>query len=278
MSICKTERCGSMGKKLLIVAVAVVGVALVLRSTDLGSHARLWWKNTKSDVKKEVPLEWEIDRLRMEINSLSAEEKKHINVMAEEYVGIQNLERDVQRMEENLAAQWKRVDVMAADLKKGDAYVTYGGERYSSDRVKTMLKHEFNAAKDGEKGLEAKKHMLEERRNAYEQAKADLYAMRQTQRELETQLATLEAEVKALRVAQTRSKYTYDDSKLAKAKEGVENLKTRVAVEKKKLDLQAEFNPVLPTVEQPAEPKKDILQEIDEYRSNAGKGTEKVQK
>lgn len=278
MSICKTERCGSMGKKLLIVAIAVVGVALVLKNTDLGSHAKLWWKNTKSDVKKEVPLEWEIDRLRMEISSLSCEEKKHINVMAEEYVGIQNLERDIERMKESLAAQWKRIDVMTADLKKGEQYITYGGERYSADRVKTMLKHDFNAAKDGEKGLETKQKMLEERRTAYEQAKADLYAMRHTQRELETQLATLEAEVKALRVAQTRSKYNYDDSKLSKTKEGVENLKTRVAVEKKKLDLQAEFNPVAPVLDKQPEQKKDILQEIDDYKNNANKGAEKVQK
>jgi chromosome segregation ATPase len=260
-----------MCKKLVIVGIAVVAVALVLRKTDLASHARLCWKNAKNDIKKEVPLEWEIDRLRMEIDTLAKEEKKHIAVMAEESVAIDTLEADIERMQTHLSTQWAKIEQMTKDVESGKEYITYGDVNYSVSRVKTMLTREFNGYKDGQKGLKSKQGMLNERKASLQQAQDELFAMKDARRDLEDELVSIETQLKALRVAQARSKVQYDDSKLAKIKEGVANLKTRVAVERKKLDYQAEFNTgVVPTEKQDKEKTKDIVEEIRSFKSANG--------
>ncbi len=255
-----------MCKKLVIVAVAVVAVALLLRKTEVGSHVRLAWKNYKSDIKKQVPLETEIERLRLELTRLS-DDKRDVSSIAEEMVAIDNLKSDITRKQANLEKQKVRIMKMKADLETGQSYIVYGDTRWSAATVKAQLGSEFANYKLLEDELKANEKTLQAREMSLTQAREQLAAKQSARRELEVELARLEAELKTVRLAETRSRVVIDDSELARIKKSVNELNTRIKVEQKKLVLQGEFvNGPIP-VTQP-EPRKDVMQEIDQYFNN----------
>ena len=61
--------------------------------------------------------------------------------------------------------------------------------------------------------------------------------MRNQKRELGAQIDAVEAEYKALQLQQIESKYQTDDTKLARIKESLRTMRTKLDVEKEKLKL-----------------------------------------
>ena len=65
--------------------------------------------------------------------------------------------------------------------------------------------------------------------------------MRDQKQDLEVQIAQLEADLKNVRLAQTRCKVQLDDSRLAEIKRSLADLRNRLKVEKTQAELEGEF-------------------------------------
>jgi chromosome segregation ATPase len=264
-----------MLKKLLIAAVAVLVGLIVVKKTDVGSYARVWLKNARACASRQVPVETEIERLRDEVARIGADSKSHYSAIAEEMVAVDNLKKEIVTHEANLGRQKKNILALKEDLASGNEYVVYGDTRYSRDRVKAQLARDFEAYKAAEANLAAKRKLLEARESTLTAAKEQMRAMQEARRDLEVELARLEAEYKTVRVAQTKSKFHLDDSELSRIKEGVAKLRDRVKVEQTTLALQADFSGgPIPVTERVKE--KDLLKDIDAHFSGKAPKSDKV--
>src|SRR5262249_53332106 len=91
-------------------------------------------------------------------------------------------------------------------------------------------------------------------------------AMRSQKDELEVELAKVEAEVKSVRLAQTRSKFQVDDSRLARCKAALQEIRNRLKVEKTVTELQGEFaNDAAIPVEKKTKSAADLTKEVRSY-------------
>ena len=266
-----------MLKKLGIVAVIVVASFVALRMTKLGSYAGTAWSKIRAGANNSVPVEFEIDRLRHELAQLGPDMKKHLSVIAEEMVAIDNLREEIAVTRTNLEGQKHAVAQMTQDLKgKGSQTISYNGRDYPRARISEKLARDLASCKRCETELKSKEQLLDAKERALEAAREQVASIKDQKRELEVQIAQLEAEVKTVRLAQTKSKFQFDDSRLSEIKRSIADVRNRLKIEVTTVELEGQFggdNTV--RVEKTTKPVTDVVREAEEYL-NGDKGETKV--
>jgi chromosome segregation ATPase len=244
--------------------LTVLGLGIAYK-TGLNSYAGTAWHKVKQCAKQEVPLEFEIERVRHEVAQLVPEMKKHLSSIAEEMVAVESLRDEIAVTRTNLERQKDNILTMRKDLETGAAALVYDGRTYSAERVRTKLSRDFDSFKTAKTTLESREALLEAREKALEAAREQLTSMKAQKQELEVRVAQLEAQLKTVRVAQTRNKFQIDDSHLSRCKEALAEIESRLKIESRTSELQGEFaNDAIP-VEKKAKSAVQLSKEIDGY-------------
>ncbi|HZT80892.1 MAG TPA: hypothetical protein VFA26_11740 [Gemmataceae bacterium] len=265
-----------MAKKIAIAVVAVAAGLLVLGFTTAGrkacSLARLGWHRVEVGADEMIPPEVEIERLRNELAQMGPEMKKHLGKMAEEMVAVENLKKDIAEHRAELDKQRQAIAVMQKELKSGEKVIEINGKTFPRHRIENKLVGDWETFKRSEALLRNKEQLLEQKEQGLETAREQLKAMEEAKEQLKLELAQLETEVKAMRVAEARDKMHFDDSRLGRVKEDVAKLKNRIKTKIQKDELVRKYT-ADPGVEINKKVKaEETLKEIDAYFS---KGAEK---
>jgi chromosome segregation ATPase len=251
-----------MIKKLVLLSVgAVAAVALVSTVVGRGS-VHTMFKKAHNAIEAQVSPEFELERIRDQIAQLGPDMHKNISRIAEQMVAVEALERDVQTCQVNLDKRKTSLLAMTNALETGDTQRVkfYGG---ASD-LKRRLERELKTYKTCDKELAGKQKILEAKKQELDTARAQLSEIKEQKAQLESLVAQYEAELATLRLEQTRSKFKLDDSRLGDIKGAFENLRQKIDVERKKIELSGQYFPEAtftgPTKEEPS--SKDIASEV----------------
>jgi chromosome segregation ATPase len=256
-----------MLKKIGFAALAVVAGLFILNSTHMGSYAKTAWHKVKKTAKGQVPLEFQLESARTEIAQLIPDMRKHIDSIAQETQVVRRLKEDITLTKANLAKQREHVFTLKEDLKKADVYVTYNDKRYKADRLSAKLAHDLASCQRCEKDLETRERMLEAKETALEAARDQLFSMRSEKDNLEVLVEKLEADLKTLRVAQTRSQFQLDDSRLSQIKARLDDIRDQMRAQQTAYELHAEiFSDTLPAETAKVVPSKDnVIKAVEAY-------------
>jgi chromosome segregation ATPase len=255
-----------MMKKIGIASVVVLAGLVLLATTNLGSYARTGWNKIKKHAGNSVPLEFELERVRGEVDQLVPDMNKNINAIAHEMVAIDNLRKDIEQTRANLDAQKKNILTMREDVEgKGDREVIfYDGSPYKAERVKTKLARDWEAYKQGEASLKAKEELLEAKEQSLAAAKEQMNAMKAKKEHLEVEIAQLEAQLKTLRVSEARGSFKIDDSRLGRIEDSLKDIRNRINVASTEASLRGEYNSDVIPVEKKVQ-TADVLKDIDSH-------------
>lgn len=254
-----------MLKKVGWAAVVLLGLGVVLGNTRLGSLACTSWQRVKTNAKQQVPVEFELERIRTEVAKLVPDMKKNLSAIAAEMVAIDALKEDIASTRTRLDQKKRAMLGLTEELENGKTQLVYGGRTYSRTRLEQQLTADLASYKRCESELKSKEQLLDAKEQSLEAARTQLAEMREQKRELEVQIAQLEAEVKTVRLAQSRCKIQMDDSRLAEIKESLAEVRTRLKVEKTTAELQGEFaNDTIPYEKAPT-PTTDVTKEVRSY-------------
>jgi peptidoglycan hydrolase CwlO-like protein len=258
--------CGGI-KKFVLAGALVVGLLAALSFTKLGSYTRTAWKQARETAGNQVPVEFEIERLKNEISQLMPDLKKNLSIVAEEMAAVERLEKDIQTTQTNMEKQKGTLLTMARDLETKETSFIYGPKVYSRDDVARKLTLDWKSYRICESELKTKEQVLEAKKRALAAAKEQLNSVKEQEQQLKLQIAELEAELKNVRLAQTKSRFSIDDSRLSEVKRSIEELRFRLDKERKEATLQAEFfgNQFAEGIDTPApRPVSEIAKEIRE--------------
>jgi len=150
-----------MIKKLVIGTVVAAAGLGVLSWAGLTSYPATIANKVRATFKKQVPLEFEIERLHYQVNQLVPDMKKHLSTIAEEMVAIENLKEEVADTRTNLSKQKENVLTMKKDLETGAAKINYGGRSYSAVRIREKLNRDFASYQRCAAELKSKEQLLE---------------------------------------------------------------------------------------------------------------------
>jgi peptidoglycan hydrolase CwlO-like protein len=232
-----------MLKKLVILGVIGFVAVTALGGTKLASYIRSEINSAREKAEANIPPEKELARLRNEIKLLDGDIVKVINEVAKQRVEVKQLEGDVETLSAKQTAFKTQLLARADVIKKAEtadqpvSHVTFGNRTVTLVDAKTDLEADVKRYATAQKSLEAMQVTLANRIKVRDSLEKQLEAMKNQKTELTAAVDGMESELAALKLQQMESKYQTDDTPMAKIKEDLRKLKTKVDVEKEKLKL-----------------------------------------
>jgi hypothetical protein len=253
-----------MIKKALIGGAGACLVAGFLFGTDALSYVTTSAGWVKDSVKDSVPLEFEIERARQMVKDLVPDIENNMHVIAKEEVEVERLQKQIEQAEKDQVLDQTGLIRLKSDLESGKSVFKYAGRSYTADQVKLDLANRFDRYKTKDATLASLRDIHQARQKSLEAARQKLEGMLAARRKLETDVANCEARLKMVEAAQTTSEFSFDDSRLGRAKELISDIKTRLDVAAKMIDAKDSLHSEIPLNE--AAPD-DIVDEVTEYFS-----------
>jgi chromosome segregation ATPase len=251
-----------MIKKAFFVVAGLGITMLVLFGRDAASYVSTTYHKLTGAVQDSVPIEFQIDRARQMVRDLEPEIRRSMHVIAKEEVALEQLNQQIDANQEKADKDKRDILRLQADLGQGKELYRYASRTYSCDEVKQDLARRFNRFKVADDTLASMREMRDAREKNLEAAQQKLTAMVNARRKLEVDLQNLEAKRKLVEVAQASSEYVFDDSQLARCKELITDIRSRLDVAAKLANADVNVEVEIPLDE--ATPS-DITDQVAEY-------------
>ena len=213
------------------------GGGLLLVTLVGGSAARSYVKTVAHDVSgalhDAVPVEFEIERAKNMVADLKPEIRKNMHIIAREEVQVQQLESQIAKIEESLNKSKTDIVRLQGDLADGRSVYVYASREYDRDHVRKDLAARFASHKVKADTLENLQKILAARSQGLTAARAKLGEMTTAKKQLEVDVENLEAQMRMVELAETTSEYQFDDSRLGRVRELIQDVQTRLDVSRK---------------------------------------------
>jgi chromosome segregation ATPase len=170
----------------------------------------------------------------------------------------------VVRTQANLKKRLDEILCVRKDLDSGTEFVVYGAKKYPAVRVRSMLASDWESYKRVEEGLKSMEKLLEAKEAALAEGHKQLASMTGLKDQLKGELDQVEAELKTLRLAQTRNNIQIDNTRMTRFNNSLAELKKRIKIETKELEYDGVFAGPAVTAEKPVDVAERALKEIDE--------------
>jgi chromosome segregation ATPase len=252
-------------RKVALGAVIVAAGLTALSWAGLSSYPAAAFHKFRDKVKKQVPIEFDIERLRYEVTQLVPDMKNKISTIAEMTVYTENLREEVSTLRASLDKQQDSILTMTRELETGNTTVSYRGKELTASRLKDKLTTDFAAYQHAEAELKSKEKLLEAKERELDAARDQLATLKSQKQDMEVEVARIEAELKTLRATQAKSKFQIDNSRLAQCKATLSEIRNRLKVEQTANKLHDEFDSEGTVGAKKAKSAKELTQEIKGY-------------
>jgi hypothetical protein len=251
-----------MIKRTILVVTGLGLTTLVLFGRDAASYVSTTYHRVTNSVRDQVPVEFQIDRAKQMVRDLDPEIRNSMHVIAKEEVAIEQLNQQIGQNQTKADNDKKDILRLQSDLGQNKKVYQYASHTYTSDEVKQDLSRRFSRFKVADDTLASMKQMRDARQKNLDAAQQKLSAMVNARRKLEVDVQNLEAKRKLVEVAQASSEYVFDDSQLARAKELINDIRTRLDVAAKLANADVNVESEIPLND--AAPA-DITDQVTEY-------------
>ncbi len=254
-----------MLKKTIISSAILLAVGTFVFGRDVLSYARTWGGSMRNAVKREVPVEFQVERARDLVEKLVPDIRECIHKIAEQQVDIEHRSKEVAQREEELGRQKQVILTLRGDLENGNGTFKYASRTYTPAQVKRDLALRFERFKVAEESIGRDKQILEAREKTLRANEEKLDTLLASKKELEVQIEQLDARLKTVQAAQAASDLQFDDSRLARAKKLITELNKQLDVQVKMLDAEGKFAELIPIEAEPKADVENVTEQIDAY-------------
>ena len=255
-----------MLKKLVIGTGAAALLGSLIFGRDVVSYGRTAWSATRDAVKREVPLEFEIERARTAVAQLDPTIKHTLKTIAEQQVDIEHMNKQIAQRTDDLQTAKEQMLTLKHDLDSGKSTFKYASIEYSVADVKRDVRTRFERYKAAEAMLERDRRIQKSRSQALFAHEKQLDQMLTQKKDLEAQVEQLEARLQTIRAEQSVSAPEIDESALSNVKRLIAEVNKQLDVQEKMLDSNGKFGTgLIPVDTKPAVELGNVTAEIDEY-------------
>jgi hypothetical protein len=249
--------------KKMILGVLIVGLlGGIVLGRGAWSYLTTGYERAAQTVEDQVPMEFQIDRARKMVRDLEPEIRRSMHVIAKEEVEVESLDKRIGAAETKATQDKSEIIRLQSDLQTGKSVFRYAGHEYTANEVKQDLSRRFVRFKTTDATLGSLVDMRDARQRNLEAARDKLAAMMSAQRQLQVDVENLEAKLKLVEVAQASSDLKLDDSQLARAKELITDIRTKLDVAAKLASADTNFKDEI-QLDEPAD--ENITDQVAEY-------------
>jgi len=229
-----------MCKKLLIAALAVVIGVGVVSGTRLGSHFRLWWTQSSTWAKNQVPPETEVERLRMELARLGQLDDRYYDQVARQQREVRKLRDKVTKDQASLAKLEGEIKAMRLASAEERELVSFNGREYRRVEVQEQIREDAQRFFADEAAVKADEAHLKELEKTLSINQGKLKDLDLVRKNFSVKLRTLEKELAQERRLQTQNNMVLDDSQYSRLNKEIEELENRIEDMKTKRELRGQ--------------------------------------
>ena len=251
-----------MIKKAIVGTGVLVVIGVLVFGTEVVSYVRTSAGVVSDAVHDNVPIEFQIERARDLIEDLVPDIRRALHVIAKEQVEVERLESEIADSEASLENAEQQMVQLRDDLESGKETFVYNRRSYTVSQVKADLANRLDRCRTAKATLETKRQIYDARLKKLDAAREKLDGMLSERSRLQVEVEHLEARLKMLAAAQTTSDYKVDDTKLARAKELISDLRTRLDVAERLVNAETNFHDEIPPDEAAPE---NIVEQVTEY-------------
>ena len=255
-----------MVKKTLYVGAALTLLTALCFGRNALSYVKTTADRVTTTVKNNVPIEFEIDHARQMIKDLTPEIRRNMHLIAKEEIQVEQLQTRVAQADQQLSKDREQIFQLKSAIDDGSDHCHLAGRRYAVHQVKADLASRFQHYKTADETSFNLRKVLDARQRGLVAARQKLNGMLTAKRQLEVDVENLEARMKMIEVAQTTSEFNFDDSHLARTKELIHDIQTRLQVSERLLNAESDFHDRIP-LDTPEQAEDDIAEEITAYFS-----------
>jgi chromosome segregation ATPase len=255
-----------MIKKTLFVGAAVLLLVTLFAGSGMVSYVTTAVDKVEDQFKRNVSVEFEIERARNMLRDLDPEIEDNMHLIAREEVELAKLERQLSANERQLAKSRDEILRLKSDLESGNSQFVYAGRSYSAIEVKSDLANRFQHHQTMEATVDQLQKVLRARQNGLDAAREKLESMMAAKRQLAVDIENLVARQKMIEVAQTSSQFNFDDSQLSRTRELVNDIGTRLDVTEKLMSQHVQLSDRIPLDVEETQ-SEDVLDTITRHFS-----------
>ena len=244
--------------------LATLGIAAVVFGTQAWSYIRTGVSNVQNAVQSEVPIAFELDRARNEVQQLLPEIRRSLHVVAEEQVDVEHLKAALDTKGAALAEQQQSLVTLTADLKSDRQHFVYAGSNYDRVELEKDLAERFSRFKIAEESLKKEREMLVMKERALTVHRDTLEKMLSQKKTMELELDRLQARLRTVESRKQITSLSIDDSKLAQVKSMIGTIDKKLDVEDAILDAEGNFSDLIP-ITKPAISTVDIVAAVEAH-------------
>lgn len=253
-----------MIKKVAIVSVGALLLVTLLFGSRLPSYASTAYQRVRQTVDDSVSLEFKLRDARNQLQKLTPE----INHMQFEFtrqeVRIERLRQEVDSSQDKLEDQLARIMLLKNHLESGETAFVTNGRSFSVTEVQQDIARRWDLYKTSKSIVETKSEVLQAQEAGLEAARRKIAETQGLREKLEVEIAQLEARMKLVEVAKTASEVHFDDSRVSRLRESLDDIRSRLEVEEHLVNsVTGDSFAGIPLEDSTA--SSDVMAEIDAY-------------
>jgi chromosome segregation ATPase len=241
-------------KKILVIGVLVLGGLWACKKTNLCSYASTLWTNGQRAVKGQVPRQFELDRIRNEIEKLDSDVRAMLGPIAEKQAALKRLKREVETARANRDKMREDLLSLTKQVEAGTETITWNDHNYTLDQAKSRLAREFALFKALNTSLKTREQLLAAQQQSLQLAHEQLRRITEQKGHFEARLAQLDATEEYLGLQQVSSPLRFDEGRVADIKNTLDSIEQGQEVEKEKRILEGQFGSRPSTATEPCCP------------------------
>ncbi len=251
-----------MVKKIIVSGVVAVLAGGLFFGRDLTSYISTACNRVSHSVESSVPDSFQIERAEQMVGELTPVIRDSMHIIAKEEVALEQLDEQIARAESTGDKQKNEIMRLQSDLTSGKDVFRYASHSYSRDEVEDDLERRFTRFKVEDETLAHLKEMRRARAANLDSAREKFTALVSAQKKLTTDIANLKAKKNLVEVAQASSDIIIDDSKLARTKQLITDIRTRLDVKARLANADVTIETEIPLDESGSE---DISEQVAAY-------------
>ncbi len=192
-----------MLKKLLIGGGSVALLGSLIFGRDVVNYAQTAWSATREAVKREVPLEFQIERARTSVKQLDPAIQHTLKVIAEQQVDLEQMNHQIHDRSADMSTAKEQLMTLKHDLESGKSTFRYASIDYTADDVRRDIRTRFERYKAAEAMLDRDQKIQKSRSVALYAHEKQLDQMLSQKKDLEAEVEQLEARLQTIRAQQS---------------------------------------------------------------------------
>jgi chromosome segregation ATPase len=229
-------------KKFVVIGLLVIGGLWVCKKTNLCSYASTLWAKGARAVKGQVPRQFELDRIRNEIDKLDADVRAMLGPIAEKQAANKRLERQIADAEANHKTMRENLIALTREVDAGNQQIEFDGGSQTLAQARARLAVDFARFKTLDASLKSRKALLAAQRENVRLAHQQLSKIADQKRHFEERLAQLEANEEYLKLQQVATPLRFDDGRVADIKNTLDSVEQSQDTEKEQRALEGQYS------------------------------------